>query len=349
MRNPEVLSYARAKSVNSRTIEDFFAKLGAIYARLNLLNKSMQVFNVDECGVNVTQHKGKVITEVRRRGVHRVVAAEKGKNHTVIACGSAAGYGLPPMIIFPRVHVSEALKVNAPPGSIIAAQNKGWVNTELYLKWFCFFFLEQIPSARPVLLIQDGHSSHISLELIDLAKQNGVHLLCLPAHTTHVLQPLDVGVFSSFKHHIGLSLNALIRSSNGRVPTSEDIPKIIADAWPKSVTPVNLMSGFRKTGIYPLNPGCIHDRLAAPYKATEQPEASELCLGTSSTSSSSHISSDHVDTEGSVNSLETNAESATFSISSKELKSPVSSLSDAMDTLLIQPKLIRKVQRKQKS
>ena len=39
----------------------------------------MQVFNVDESGVNVTQHKGKVITEVKRKGVHRVVGAEKGK------------------------------------------------------------------------------------------------------------------------------------------------------------------------------------------------------------------------------------------------------------------------------
>ncbi len=47
---------------------------------------------------------------------------------------------LPPMIVFPRVHhVSEALKVSAPPGNMIAAQNKkGWITTELYLKWFKF-------------------------------------------------------------------------------------------------------------------------------------------------------------------------------------------------------------------
>ena len=124
LRTPEALSYARAKSVNPKTIEDFFAKLGAIYARLNLFCRPMQVFNVDESGVNVTQHKGKVIAEVKRKGVHRVVAAEKGKNHTVIACGSASGFVLPPMIIFPRVRVSEGLKANAPPGSYLAAQKR---------------------------------------------------------------------------------------------------------------------------------------------------------------------------------------------------------------------------------
>ena len=338
LRTPEALSYARAKSVNLKTIEDFFAKLGAIYARLNLFCRPMQVFNVDESGVNVTQHKGKVIAEVKRKGVHRVVAAEKGKNHTVIACGSASGFVLPPMIIFPRVRVSEGLKANAPPGSYLAAQKKGWVTKELYLKWFRFF-IEQIPPTRPVLLIQDGHSSHISLELIELAKQNDIHLLCLPSHTTHVLQPLDVGVFSSFKSHVGLALNALIRSSEGRVPTTEDIPKIVAEAWPKSVTPVNLMSGFRKTGIHPLNPGCIHDRVTAPSSAIVHSEKSEV---------PSSISGP-LDTSGGANSLETQCHADSSQSLSSVPKSPTSSLSDTMDKLLMKPKLNRKTQRQGRS
>ena len=57
-----------------------------------------------------------------------------------------------------------------------------------YMKWFQFF-LKSIPPARPVLLIEDGHASHISMEVIELARTNNVHLLCLPAHTTHILQP----------------------------------------------------------------------------------------------------------------------------------------------------------------
>ena len=70
LRTPEAFSYARTRSVNARTIEDFFAKLGAIYTHLNLYNKPIQVFNLDECGVNVTQQKGRVVTEVKRRDVH---------------------------------------------------------------------------------------------------------------------------------------------------------------------------------------------------------------------------------------------------------------------------------------
>ena len=45
-----------------------------------------------------------------------------------------------------------------------------------------------------MLLIQDGHSSHITVGLIQLAKENDIRIMCLPSNTTHVLQPLDVGV-----------------------------------------------------------------------------------------------------------------------------------------------------------
>ena len=187
--------------------------------------------------------------------------------------------------------------------------------------------------------------------MIEHAKQNDVHLLCLPAHTKHVLQPIDVRVFSSFKHNVGLALNALVRSYDGRVPTSENIPGVTADAWPKSFTPVNLMSGFRKTGIHPLNPGCIHDRLTGPSKATDQPDSPELLeLGPLSLSSSINVSSDLVETAESVNSLKSNVEGGSSSSAvSREPKSSISSLSDAMDALLMQPKLTRKVKKKQAS
>ena len=37
------------------------------------------------------------------------------------------------------------------------------------------------------------------MELIDSAHSENVILLCLPAHETHTLQPLDVAVFKSLK------------------------------------------------------------------------------------------------------------------------------------------------------
>ena len=133
-------------------------------------------------------------------------------------------------------------------------------------------------------------------------------------------QPLHVGVFKSFKSHVGLALNALIRSSERRVPTTEDIPKIVAEAWPKSVTPVNLMSGFRKIGIHPLNPNCIHDRVTAPSSAIVHSEKSEV----------PSLISGPLDTSGSANSLESQCHADSSQSLSFVPKSPTSSLSDTM-------------------
>ena len=116
---------------------------------------------------------------------------------------------------------------------------------------------------------------HISIELIELASANNVHLLCLPAHTTHILQPLDVGVFKSFKSNFSKACSKYLSKHPGRVVTNDKLALLVAEAWPSSFTAVNIMSGFKKSGVYPLNPGEVTDRQLAPSKALcpqSQPE-----------------------------------------------------------------------------
>ena len=50
LRKEESLSYLRAKNANEKVIEDFFAKLAAVLARLNILSKPMLIYNADETG-----------------------------------------------------------------------------------------------------------------------------------------------------------------------------------------------------------------------------------------------------------------------------------------------------------
>ena len=83
----------------------------------------------------------------------------------------------------------------------------GWMNGDLFYGWLSSHFTSSIPPARPVVLLLDGHTSHINLESAKFARENGIILYCLPAHTTHALQPCDVGFFKPL-NQIGIRLLA---------------------------------------------------------------------------------------------------------------------------------------------
>lgn len=124
-----------------------------------------------------------------------------------------------------------------------------------------------IPPALPVLLIQDGHSSHISIQLIEMARENNVCLLCLPAHTSHILQPLDVGVFKSLKSNFNKACGNYMKQNPGKVITADLLASMVGQAYPTAFTPVYVLSGLKKTGIYPSNPSSVDDRQLAPSNA----------------------------------------------------------------------------------
>ena len=84
-------------------------------------------------------------------------------------------------------------------GNNIAISDKGWTNNTLAFEWFKRVFdpySKKRQQGEYRLHILDGHASHIMSEVIQFCINEKIILACLPAaHTTHVLQPLDVGFF----------------------------------------------------------------------------------------------------------------------------------------------------------
>ena len=117
-------------------------------------------------------------------------------NVTVLACVSASGYVLPPMIIFNCKSLTLEFEIQ---GTIYALLSSGWIDSEMLSAWFQSHFLEYAPSGRPLVVLLDGHSSHYNLEFIRQACEYGVIVFSLPPHTIHVRQPLDVIRFHSLK------------------------------------------------------------------------------------------------------------------------------------------------------
>lgn len=124
---------------------------------------------------------------------------------------------------------TENLKEGVVAGTTFHCSKSGWVNADLILVWLQFF-TQSIPPSRPVLLILDGHSSHVSIKAIKFARSNDIHMLCLPAHTTHILH---VGVFKSFYHK---ARNNRIAENPNRVIITEQIDSLVGSAWSHLLT-----------------------------------------------------------------------------------------------------------------
>ena len=73
-----------------------------------------------------------------------------------------------------------------------------------------------------------------------------------------------MSVVSSLKCHFGKACKDFMSKNPGRVITEADLAGLVGKAWPLALTPSNLIAGFTKTGIYPLNPGRITDKQKAP-------------------------------------------------------------------------------------
>ena len=90
------------------------------------------------------------------------------------------------------------------------------MDSELFKKWVEKQFLPQTHHLpRPLLLILDGHESHMNIEMVDLLVENDVHLYCLPLHTTNILQPCDVAIFSLLKTYFSCLTNMVKLPSLG--------------------------------------------------------------------------------------------------------------------------------------
>ena len=176
-----------------------------------------------------------------------------------------------PMFIFPRVKYRDHFIRGAPPGSIGCATKSGWINEGLFIEYLNHVIQHtRCSKEHKILLILDNHESHITLQAVDLAKENGIVMLTLPPHTSHRLQLLDRSVYGPFKKAYNRAMDAWMRSNPGKTITIYEIPAIVNDAHMSAMIPRNILSGFRSTGISPFNRDLFAELDFAPAATTDR-------------------------------------------------------------------------------
>jgi hypothetical protein len=241
----------RARSEDPVAIRAWFKLVQETRQAYGILDED--IYNFDETGFMMgIAATSKVVTSSQTVG--RAATIQPGDREwvTAIECINSSGWSIPPFVILQGKLHQASWYQGLPPSWVIAVSNNGWTTDELGLEWVKHF--HRHTEARTVgayrLLILDGHGSHATPEFDQFCKENKIITLCMPPHTSHLLQPLDVGCFSPLKVAYGHQVSELARQGVFHVDKL-DFLQIYQGIRGTVLSEQNIQAGFRATGLVP--------------------------------------------------------------------------------------------------
>ena len=269
---PSALAKQGAQASNPDTIKNYYKELNDILVKYDLHHSPERIYNIDEKYV-CTEHKAPSVVCSRNLKTPQAITSPR-LGSTVIGCGNALGNHIPPYFCFRGNRMSQEYLEGTIPGSDGTVTGSGWSNTivfENYIKNHLLKYVQVSPTS-PLLILYDGHKSHINPSLISWAKQKNIVLFVFPPHLSHVLQPLDVGCFGPFQKILDNISHKWLRDNPGQIISKHNIASIASKAYTSALSPTNLQSSFKKCGIYPFNPEAYDKDKTKPFQVFKEIE-----------------------------------------------------------------------------
>jgi hypothetical protein len=195
---------------------------------------------------------------------------------TVIQGVNSQGWAVPPfLIVAGKNHLASWYENSGFPSDwVIAVTENGWTTNERGMDWIQHF--EKHTKTQSVggyrLLVLDGHESHHSDKFEEYCKEHSIITLCMPAHSSHILQPLDVGCFSPLKKAYAQQIEDMMRAHITHITKDDFFPAFHA-AFNIAMTESNIQGGFRGVGLLPFNPEGVISTLDLKLKTPTPPSS----------------------------------------------------------------------------
>ncbi|RPA73220.1 DDE-domain-containing protein, partial [Ascobolus immersus RN42] len=258
------LDRSRHIAKDRTVIRDYFQKFQRIIQKYNI--RPSDVYNFDEKGVLIGKSARRKV--VVRRGQKVPYFAGDGSREWVTVVETVrAAPSIADGCIVPPVFISKGQQYSEKNFRYVFWKSeKGYITAELALRYITKHFdlhtrAHADNGKRHRLLILDGHISHTTIEFIEFCMENNIHVLCLPSHSTHLLQPLDVAMFSPLQFAYGSEVDQWCRNPRNESMSLASFFLLYHKARLRALTTKNARSSFECTGHFPFKPQRVLDKI----------------------------------------------------------------------------------------
>lgn len=254
------LDQSRQDAADFSTLEKWFDLYSSTCAKYGIPEED--VYNMDEKGfMKGVGDNSKVLLPVEAEESWSIQPGDREWVSIIESIGMN-GYSPPPFVIFQGKQIQHSwIPPNIDTRTKIHVSPAGWTDRAIALEWIKHFDIYTKSQVQGTyrLLILDGHTSHVSLEFIQYCEDAKIVPLCLPPHSTHILQPLDVGIFSPLAKAYKKEVSDHSLFGAERI-TNHDFLLFLQTARRKAITLRNIGSAWRKAGLSPFDPQSILKR-----------------------------------------------------------------------------------------
>lgn len=268
-----VYDYQRALCEDPELIGNWFRLVANMQAKYGVHDADW--YNFDETGFMMgVIGSTMVVTRADRQGKSKTIQPGNREWATAIICINGEGWTLPPFLVLQgRVHLTSwYTETGLPNDWVIKTTPNGWTDNDTALEWLKHFDQHTKGRTRGPyrILVLDGHKSHESAEFQEYCKANNIITLGLPAHSSHLTQPLDIGCFSPLKRAYSREIELYIKAHINHI-TKVEFLIAFKTAFVKSITKQNVEAGFRGAGLIPFNPETVISKLDIKLRTPTPP------------------------------------------------------------------------------
>ncbi|KAJ8932166.1 hypothetical protein NQ314_014878 [Rhamnusium bicolor] len=259
-RNKHLLTKRHCQNIKRKRAEKTDEEIEAYFENLKKTIENIQpefILNYDERNLSDDPGSKKCIfargTKYPEMDINFIKSAI-----SIMFAVTAVGTLMPLYVVYKSDRIYDQWVIGGPPGTIYNRTKSGWFDGPTFQDWFSKVIIPWARSSpEPKIIIGDNLLSHLNVEVIRACQRYNIKFVFLPPNATYITQPLDV----SFFHPLKVTWRKILREIKLKHPKENCVEKakfpgmlarLLKDI--KSNEKTNLRSGFRATGIYPLNP-----------------------------------------------------------------------------------------------